>query len=171
MDPAAAELASAMPASPSGTPASSLSSSPTSSPSNSPSNSAAARGTCADGALHVAARTDAQAYGAGGEPLITLTVTNAGTATCTADLGSAALSVVVTSGPDRIWSSDDCGGAGTTKLTPLAAGASWSTSVSWSGTRSSPGHCSNRVPAKPGFYEAQASAGGVSSAPYRFQMR
>lgn len=171
MDPAAAELASSAPSSsPTSTATTLAASRASSSPSGSASSSVLAAGTCPDSELRVAVRTDARAYPAGTEPRISLTVTNTGTTACTRDLGSAALSVVVTSGADRIWSSDDCGGAGKAQPTSLAPGASWSTSVTWSGTRSSPGHCTQRAAAKPGFYQVAASAGGVSSVLYRFQL-
>ncbi|RZS79468.1 hypothetical protein EV189_3822 [Motilibacter rhizosphaerae] len=131
----------------------------------------AAGGTCADSAITVSVRTDARAYAVGGRPHISLSVTNSSRAACRRDVGSAALSVVVRSGADRVWSSDDCGGKGTSRVTPLAAGAAYSTSVTWSGKRSAPGECGARPAAKAGTYTVTAYAGRAASTPVRFVLR
>lgn len=129
-------------------------------------------GACSDDDIEVTAGTDAGSYGPGATPLLTITVTNTSKAACKRDVGAAALSLVVTSGKDRIWGSDDCGGKGSASVRKLAPGKPFSTSVNWSRKRSAPEECgAGRLLAKPGTYALTATAGSASSAPKRFLLR
>src|SRR3546814_1770186 len=56
---------------------------------------------------------------------------------CSSDL--AAVELVVFSGRDRIWSSDDCAPGGPKDVTTLAPGKPVSQRVTWNGRRSRPG--------------------------------
>ncbi|NHC16521.1 hypothetical protein [Motilibacter deserti] len=125
---------------------------------------------CADDDLAVSAAADAASYGSGANPRLTLTIRNVSDSACTRDLGSAALELVVESGPARIWSSDDCGGkSGHTQRT-LKAGESWSTSVTWSRKRSAPG-CSGRAEAGDGTYVVTGRVGTATSESDRFLLK
>lgn len=129
----------------------------------------AADGICRDSDLSVTVGTDASSYRAGATPRLVLKVTNTSSASCRRDLGSAALSLVVSSGPDRVWSSDDCSPAGKPAVRALAAGGSVSSRVTWSGKRSAKGQCGpNRKRALPGTYAVTAKVGTATSAAKRF---
>src|SRR5687768_10243460 len=91
------------------------------SPSASPSPSTAVA-ICQPEALKIEALTDAESYAVGATPRLTLRVTNTGAVPCTRDLGQAAVELVVFSGRDRIWSSDDCAPGGPKDVTTLAPG-------------------------------------------------
>jgi hypothetical protein len=163
-------------ASPSATPTATGSAAPTTSPSRSPSpratTSAAGTGLCPDGVLRVTTRSDATDYKVGTSPRFTVTVTNTSATDCRRDLGGAAVELLVYSGPDRIWSSDDCGAGGGTEVLTLRAGASLEKSVPWSGKRSAPGCPSpaQRTQAKPGTYRVLARVGTLRSAGAVFRL-
>ncbi|NHC44215.1 hypothetical protein [Motilibacter aurantiacus] len=125
---------------------------------------------CSDEQIEVTAKSDADSYPAGRSPRLTLTVRNTSESPCTRDLGSAALELVVESGPARVWSSDDCGArSGHTQRT-LKAGESWSTSVTWSRKRSAPG-CTGRAVAGDGTYVVTARVGTATSEAARFLLQ
>jgi hypothetical protein len=118
----------------------------------------------AEGALEVSVATDATSYAPGAEPELTLQVTNTGTVPCEHDLGPAALELVVTSGGQPVWSSDDCDPDRRTNVRRLEPGEAWSTTLTWSRTRSADGCGQPRPAAGPGTYEVSGRAGEVRSA-------
>src|SRR5688500_8812921 len=85
--------------------------------------SAAAAGPCPDTASTVSARADAQTYPPSRRPILTIGVANKGAVACTRDVGQAAREIVVTSGNDRVWSSDDCSPGGGAQVVTLQPGA------------------------------------------------
>lgn len=128
------------------------------SPSASPSPSAAVA-ICQPEALKIEAVTDADSYAVGASPRLTLLVTNTGAAPCTRDLGQAAVELVVFSGRDRIWSSDDCAPGGPKDVTTLAPGKPVSQRVTWNGRRSRPGCEGDKEQAEAGTYRVQGRVG------------
>jgi hypothetical protein len=137
-----------------------------------PTPSAGGTGLCPDAVLRVTARSDAADYKVGASPRFTVTVTNTSAADCRRDLGGAAVELLVYSGADRIWSSDDCGAGGGTEVLTLRAGASLEKSVPWSGKRSARGCPSpaQRAQAKPGTYRVLARVGSLRSAGAVFRL-
>lgn len=126
---------------------------------------------CEDAALDVAVATDATGYGPDDVPRLTLTVTNAGEQPCTVDLGSAdAVELVVTSGSDRIWSSDDCQQAAEPRVVPLEPGAAEEQVVSWQRLRSAEGCPGELGDARPGTYQVTGRVGAVTSEPVVFTL-
>jgi hypothetical protein len=65
-------------------------------------------------------------------------VTNTGTGPCTRDLGQAAVELLVFSGKDRIWSSDDCAPGGKKDVTTLEPGKPAVQRVTWNGAARCP---------------------------------
>ncbi len=124
--------------------------------------------TCTDADVDVTAATDVRAYPAGSTPRFTLTVTNSSPTPCRRDLGSAALRLLVTSGPARVWSSDDCKPKGVSSLRLLDAGASFSTSLSWPRVRTNAACTGPKGQAAAGTYVLTAAAGPVTSAKATF---
>lgn len=107
---------------------------------------------CADGDLALTAEADKTVYALGEEPTLVLTVRNTSDRPCRRDLGQGASELVVTSGPDRIWSSDDCtpgGAAGPKVLAPDEADVQ---RLTWSATRSRPGCEGDKPAVEPGTY-------------------
>jgi hypothetical protein len=116
---------------------------------------------CDAAALAVSLKADAVQYSGKTMPKLFIGVKNMGPAPCQVDLGSKALSFVITSGKDRIWSSDDCQGKGEHDIRLLKPGQElWARSV-WGKVRSAPGCPKGEASAKPGYYVLDGSAGGV----------
>lgn len=143
----------------SATAAASASASPSALPSPTPS----AVPICQPEALQVEAGADAEEYAVGGRPRLTLTVTNTGSAPCTRDLGQAAVELLVYSGRDRIWSSDDCAPGGPKKVTTLQPGKAQVQRVTWNGRRSRPGCAGDKEQAQAGTYRVQGRVGQLRS--------
>jgi len=117
--------------------------------------------TCDPAVLAVSLKADAVQYAGKQRPKLFIGVKNMGPTPCLADLGSKALSLTVTSGKDRIWSSDDCQGKGDHDIRLLKPGQElWARSV-WGKVRSAPGCPKGESTAQPGYYVLDGSAGGV----------
>jgi hypothetical protein len=94
---------------------------------------------------------------AGNPHNITLWLTGPEGSSCTLSLGPDSVVVQLTSGPDRIWSSDNCPEALPTKNVRVSSGSPARYTFRWDGFRSTRG-CRNDVTmAKPGGYWVHAA--------------
>lgn len=105
----------------------------------------------------------------GGRPQLELRVINTGSAPCTLDLGQSAVELLIFSGPDRIWSSDDCASGGAAKLTTLEPGKAATTRLTWAGRRSLPGCEGPKAQALPGTYRISGRIGDLQVEGAAFQ--
>lgn len=145
-----------------GSPTSHAGSRPTTSPTpttSSPPVTPVSGATCADTSLKVETTTDKSTYPVGDKPKITMTVSNTSTVPCTRDLGTGAIELLVYSGDERIWSSDDCGSGHAKSVVTLAPHAGKVVTLTWAGKRSAPQCAGTREPAKPGTYRVEARVG------------
>ncbi len=94
-----------------------------------------------------------------------MTIVNTGATACTLDAGSANLELVVASGADRIWSSDDCQKASENQQTSVAPGVKLESKVAWSVVRSASGCPTGLAKLKPGTYQLTARVGDFRSQP------
>lgn len=86
--------------------------------------------------------TDADAYSSEAQPQLSLSLLNTGTRPCVIEAGSDVQEFVITSGPDRIWSSRDCQVEPVAATVVLEPGEERSTpSIPWNRTRSEAGVC------------------------------
>jgi hypothetical protein len=147
------------------TPAASHPASASATPTGSPSPSTTPPlGPCVAGALALSAKADASAYPAGRRPILTIGIANKGSVPCTRDVGQAARQILVTSGNDRIWSSDDCSPGGGSQVVTLQPGAKPTTfTVTWSRKRSRPGCPAGMQEAAPGTYRVTGRFGDLTS--------
>jgi hypothetical protein len=130
-----------------------------------------APGPCADGDLRVTARTDATSYPAGQKPVLSLVVTNTGTAPCVRDLDAARQAVAVVRQPgDGLWGSNDCSPGDTDDVRTLQPGEEAVFSVRWSGRTSTPGCAGERTTVPPGTYQLLARLDGIVSEPVPFTL-
>jgi len=90
---------------------------------------------------------------------------------CRYDVGPKALEVIVTSGADHIWSSDDCGRSKQSRIATLAPGARRAVVVAWPRYRSAPGCPDDRAAAKPGTYVVLGRVGVARSEGTVFMLR
>lgn len=114
---------------------------------------------CTDDALTLETTSDAPSYGPGAEPDLTLTLTNTGAVPCRADFGQGAVEVLVTSGPDRVWSSDDCEPGGSEDDVVLPPRGTETARTTWPGTRSRPGCDGEKEIAEAGTYRLVGRVG------------
>lgn len=124
--------------------------------------SAAVAAICPPDALVVEGLVDDDSYAVGGSPKLSLRVTNKGTAACTRDLGQAAIELLVFSGRDRIWSSDDCAPGGPEDVTTLQPGEAVTRRATWNGKRSLPGCEGSKAQAEAGTYRVTARVGQLT---------
>jgi hypothetical protein len=162
-----------------GSPTAGVSPSPTASPSPAATRTprpskpatAAVTGPCRKADLVVSARADAQAYPGGRRPVLTIGVATRGSAPCTFDVGQANREIRVTSGNDRVWSSDDCSPGGSRQVVTLRPGAApTSFSVTWSRKRSAPGCPSGTREAAAGTYRVVGRFADILSEPDSFTL-
>ncbi|GAB3607874.1 hypothetical protein GCM10027413_32830 [Conyzicola nivalis] len=112
---------------------------------------------CAEGVVEVVAITDAGDYGPEQQPLLSLSITNTGTAACTFNAGSDVQEYVITSGEEKIWSSKDCQSAPVADPRVLEPGEALTTTpFPWDRTRSSADTCA------PEAQRPSVTAGGAS---------
>jgi hypothetical protein len=154
-------------------------SSTTPAPSGSPSpsfTSAAGGEACNPAQITVVALLDATQYASGVQPMMSMKITNSGTAPCTFDVGTGAQEYVITSGNDRIWSSKDCQTGPTSTPQALQPGVPVTTTpFAWDRTRSSTTTCSTTRPAAVAnsdgpTYRLTVSLGGVDSEATAFRL-
>lgn len=114
---------------------------------------------CQPEMLKIQATADHASYRVGSSPRLSLSVQNTGGGPCTRDLGQAAVELLVTSGPDRIWSSDDCAPGGAEDVTTLQPGKPVVQRVTWDARRSRPGCTGAKERAEPGTYRVTGRVG------------
>ncbi len=125
---------------------------------------------CTGADLTVTLTVGQRAYAAGASPQFVVSLTNTGSQPCTVDAGAAAREILITSGSDRIWSSQDCAEDPPERLLLLEPGAKDEDTVVWDRTRSAEG-CPADLPApRPGTYSAVATIEGTSSASAVFDL-
>ena len=128
-------------------------------------------GPCKAADLVLSARADAQSYPAGARPVLTIGIANKGRTPCTRDVGQAARQILVTSGNDRVWSSDDCSPGGGAQVVTLVPGAAPTTfTVTWSRKRSAPGCPGGTRDAAPGTYRVVGRFGDLTSSGDTFSL-
>jgi hypothetical protein len=114
---------------------------------------------CRPEELMIQPLADQSGYSVGASARLTLKATNTGSTPCTTDLGQAAVELLVFSGRDRIWSSDDCAPGGPVDVTTLQPGESSPRASTWDGRRSLPGCGGGKAQAQPGTYRVHGRVG------------
>ncbi len=126
---------------------------------------------CPDGALSLTTTTDSETYALGATPKITMVVKNTSATACRRDLGAGVVELLVTSGSDRIWASDDCNPSTAKALTTLAPGATQAVVKTWPGVRSRPGCEGAKETAKAGTYRVAGRVGTLKVDGAVFRLR
>lgn len=143
----------------------------TATPSPTPSATTAQVEECPDDVLEVQARTDAADYAVGAGATLTLSVRNTGDAPCRRALGQGAVELVITSGEDRIWSSDDCAPGGGADEVVLQPGATQTARANWPGTRSAQGCPPDQPQARAGTYRLHGRVGDLTVPGMAFRLQ
>jgi len=112
---------------------------------------------------------DGTAY-AGSDVTITLNLTTLESPACTWEVSSDSVVLKLTSGSDRIWSTQDCAAAIATQSVVVRKDAKTKVDVAWSGQRSDDGCTRTTLWAQPGYYFATAAALGAEPVDQQFQL-
>ena len=126
---------------------------------------------CTNADLSVTTDTKDEIYPVGGRPQLSVTIKNTSSTSCTRDLGSGAVELLVFSGNDRVWSSDDCTSNKAKDVVTLSPGGEKTIPVTWSGKRSKPECSGPRDQAKAGTYRLTARVGTLRAGEAIFRFR
>lgn len=129
----------------------------------------APNGVCLDTDVTVTPRIDGAA--AGGGVTIALDLTSSLSAACTWRVSPRSVVVRLSSGDDRIWSSQDCSRAVPTEDVVVRRDTPATVTMTWNGRRSDAECSRNTAWALPGYYHVAAAAYGGSPTEVQFQLR
>lgn len=131
---------------------------------------AAPTGPCADSDVRVTPSVGGRAY-AGQDVTITLNLTTVESPACTWVVSSESVVVKLTSGDDRIWSTQDCASAIEPGSVVVRNDHITKVGVTWSGQRSDDECTRTTLWAQPGYYHAEAAALGAEPEVEQFELQ
>jgi hypothetical protein len=126
-------------------------------------------GPCRDSDVHVVPAMRGNAY-AGSDVRLRLELTTFASPACNWTVSAETLAVRLTSGSDRIWSSQDCPKSVPKQPVVLRQRKPAVVEVVWSGRRSDPGCSRTTGWAEPGYYHVSAAAMGSEPESQQFQL-
>jgi hypothetical protein len=144
--------------------------SPTTSPSQSPKPTSTAVKACADSAIGVAVATDKKTYPVGSPVKLTLTISNKGDVACIRDVGAKANTLLITSGGEAVWSSDDCNPGGNANEVTMKPGDVYEVKLTWEGAVTQGSCPATPAQAAAGAYDTEGRNGDVTSSQVRFSL-
>jgi hypothetical protein len=104
-------------------------------------------------------------------PQFMLTLVNTGRVMCTFDVGTRTMEILISSGPDRIWSSSDCTSGDGMDVQRLERGIPYVRLIQWDRHRSARDCRADRPRAKPGTYVATVRHPDIKSPKAVFSLR
>jgi hypothetical protein len=108
---------------------------------------------------------------AGGDVRLTLELSTVESPACNWSVSADTLAVKLTSGSDRIWSTQDCRPAVPNKTVVLRKQQGTLLDVTWSGRRSDADCSRNTQWAEPGYYHVEAAAMGADPESEQFYLQ
>lgn len=142
----------------------------TKTPSPMPTPLASPTGACSDSDVVATPSVKKEAY-AGHPVVFTMTLTTLSSPACTWEVSSRALVVKVTSGSDRIWSTQECSGAVPKQSVVVRKDHPVDVSVAWNGQRSDSDCTRSTAWAEPGYYHVIAASFGAEPIDVQFALR
>lgn len=126
-------------------------------------------GPCADDDIVASPTVDGRAY-AGQDVTITLNLRAASSPACSWEVSPDSVVVKLTSGSDRIWSTQDCPAAIDTAPVVVRKDHTTKVEVTWSGQRSDDECSRTTLWAQPGYYHVGAAALGAEPQNEQFEL-
>lgn len=126
-------------------------------------------GPCADDDVIVTPSVDGDAF-AGQDVVITLNLTTAESPACTWSVSPESVVLKLTSGSDRVWTTQDCPAAVEEQAVVVRKDHPSTVDVTWSGQRSDDGCTRTTAWAQPGYYHAEAAALGSEPQDQQFEL-
>ncbi len=109
---------------------------------------------CADSDIEVTVETDKGSSFPTGSPItFTMSIKNISDSACDRNVGTKPNTVLVTSGSERVWSSDDCAPAGQDDIKSINPGDAYQLNATWDQKISQAGCPSGQPAAQPGSYD------------------
>ena len=130
---------------------------------------AAPEGPCADGDITVDPSLKGSAY-AGRSTVFTLSLTSRVSPACTFTVTPETVVLRLTSGSDRIWSTQECPGAVPKQSVVVRRDVPATVSVAWNGQRSDTDCTRSTAWAQPGYYHASAAVFGADPTDEQFAL-
>lgn len=121
---------------------------------------------CDPGDVVVGVTPAATVFGGKQHPRFSLSVVNTGRRACTFDVGPKALLIRISSGADRVWSSDRCVGRAGANLQMLKRGVPYLATLDWDRRR-----CDGETRAAAGTYVIAVGASGIRTQREVFRLR
>lgn len=128
-------------------------------------------GRCPSGDVVLSLTTATTSYTAHRAPMFHVDVVSTDSATCSYDIGPAALTMTVRSKTGVAWRSNACARKPTAKTVKLHRGVPDMVTISWNRTLSVDGCGKGAATARPGSYQAVARDGSAVSRSQAFQLR
>lgn len=119
--------------------------------------------TCPDSVVSIAADAKTSKSAAGKPVLIEVELENTASVACRVTVSAKSLEVTVTSGKDRIWTTEHCTAAINPGPFTLQPGKVRTLGVVWMGERSKKGCPAGQEKSLPGFYAVDASFNGIAA--------
>jgi hypothetical protein len=127
-------------------------------------------GTCAGSDVVATPSVKGAAYA--GQPVVfTMTLVTRVSEACTWEVSAQTLVVKVTSGSDRIWSTQECSGAVPRQSVVVRRDQPTTVAVGWNGQRSDTGCTRSTAWAEPGYYHVVAASFGSEPVDVQFELR
>jgi hypothetical protein len=133
-----------------------------------PSVAPAAGASCLPANVKLVPVADKATYASTEKPMISMTITNTGPASCTINLGTTQQELIITSGSEQIWDSKDCQTSPVDTVYTLKPGVAVPTTpIQWGRTRSSTSTCTATslpaVAAGGASYHLSVKVGAITS--------
>ena len=127
-------------------------------------------GTCSDSDVVAMPSVKGTAY-AGHPVVFTMTLSTRVSPACTWDVSSRTMAVKVTSGADRIWSTQECDGAVPQQSVVVRRDHPTTVAVAWNGQRSDTDCTRSTAWAEPGYYHVVAASFGADPIDVQFELK
>ena len=118
---------------------------------------------CARGSVALSVSSPQYFYQLGKTPSFTVQAVSRASQPCRFNMSAKFVSVVITSGDRRIWSSADCASGAASNMVVIASGQPAALRLSWDRRTSSPGCSGTGQLVRPGEYQVRAVAGRLHS--------
>ncbi|RAX49199.1 hypothetical protein DQ353_11595 [Arthrobacter sp. AQ5-05] len=133
--------------------------------------SSAGPAVCPEGDVLVTASTAQATHGPADNPVLVMTIKNAGTTECMVNVGTSQQEFSVTSGSDRIFSTSDCVQDPMDTEITIKPGSSETARFTWTRVRSAPGCKIVSAKPRPGWYGFTAKLGDLGSETAKFELK
>ncbi len=127
-------------------------------------------GRCPASSVVLSVFSGSRSYPAGQDPQFDVDAVSTAPGTCTFDLSSSQLYLVVMSAGHVIWDSTDCGVSDRTRLSRLTRGIPVQEHFTWNRAITLPGCVTLASAARPGSYQAQARTSAITSRTLSFRL-